>query len=78
MIRFITIGTIFSGYIFCLHKIEIQNKKQEQDKKDLLLIECFSRASESKEVNDAYNRQHPVFNHNAYVIDGDTLATENI
>jgi hypothetical protein len=58
--------------------MEVRNKKIEQDRKDAKLIESFSRFSDCEEVQDAYNRQYPVFDHNAYVVDGDTLATENI
>jgi hypothetical protein len=64
--------TLFFIGIFKLAKDHKEAKQQR-------LRELYSPMSDSPEIQEAYDAvRDPVFDLDAYVINGDTLATENI
>lgn len=63
MKRYITFGAILSAYFYCLHTLEVNNEKRKQNEADAIIMESYGRASTSPEVQEAYNRQCPIFDH---------------
>ena len=70
--------SLLGAFFVWIHYMEMRNQEMQRNRRDRELINGYSRMSTPQEVQDAYNRQSPVIDHNAYVVDGDTLATENI